>query len=296
MRAHRAFVRRARGRRSWRSPAARAAGSTRAGPATTVRFAAYDFSENQILVAVYAEAARRAGVPVSVQSGVATREVVEPALEQGVVDVVIDYLESQIGAYRTLVSGNTFIGFNTGSSIALEGDAAAPGTFGASDTVIIGNTIHGSASGGIALNNGGGITRGTVIAGNRIQVDGGGAVGIFVDTDTQITQVTGNNFSNTAVPITDNSTTGVVTSGNWPPLANFSYGGTIASAASINMRCGQTATISGTTGITDIELPTDSFGGGAQGLGQGCTVNADSDRHLGYQSSRELILRLGPLR
>ena len=58
----------------------------------TVRFAAYDFSENQILVAVYAEAARRAGVPVSVESGVATREVVEPALEQGVVDVVVDYL------------------------------------------------------------------------------------------------------------------------------------------------------------------------------------------------------------
>ena len=58
----------------------------------TVRFAAYDFSENQILVAVYAEAVRRAGLPVTVQSGLATREVVQPALAQGVVDVVIDYL------------------------------------------------------------------------------------------------------------------------------------------------------------------------------------------------------------
>ncbi|MGZ4622410.1 MAG: ABC transporter substrate-binding protein [Blastococcus sp.] len=57
-----------------------------------IRFAAYDFSENQVLVALYAEAARRAGLPVVVQSGVATREVVEPALEQGVVDVVVDYL------------------------------------------------------------------------------------------------------------------------------------------------------------------------------------------------------------
>ena len=57
-----------------------------------IRFAAYDFSENQILVALYAEAARRAGLPVAVESGVATREVVEPALEQGVVDVVVDYL------------------------------------------------------------------------------------------------------------------------------------------------------------------------------------------------------------
>jgi osmoprotectant transport system substrate-binding protein len=61
-------------------------------PAGTIRFAAYDFSENQVLVAVYAEAARRAGLPVAVQSGVATREVLEPALEQGRVDVVVDYL------------------------------------------------------------------------------------------------------------------------------------------------------------------------------------------------------------
>lgn len=59
---------------------------------TTVRFASYDFTENQTLAEVYAEAARRAGLPVSVQHGVGTREVVVPALEQGVVDVVVDYL------------------------------------------------------------------------------------------------------------------------------------------------------------------------------------------------------------
>ncbi|MBB3675811.1 ABC transporter substrate-binding protein [Modestobacter versicolor] len=61
-------------------------------PTATIRFASYDFSENEILAAVYAEAVRRAGLPVSLQSGVGTREVVQPALEQGVVDVVIDYL------------------------------------------------------------------------------------------------------------------------------------------------------------------------------------------------------------
>ncbi|MGZ4641833.1 MAG: ABC transporter substrate-binding protein [Blastococcus sp.] len=58
----------------------------------TIRVASYDFSENQILAEVYAEAIRRAGLPVQVQHGVGTREVVEPALEQGVVDVVVDYL------------------------------------------------------------------------------------------------------------------------------------------------------------------------------------------------------------
>jgi osmoprotectant transport system substrate-binding protein len=58
----------------------------------TVRIASYDFAENQILAEVYAEALRRAGLEVSVQHGIGTREVVLPALEQGVVDVVVDYL------------------------------------------------------------------------------------------------------------------------------------------------------------------------------------------------------------
>jgi osmoprotectant transport system substrate-binding protein len=57
-----------------------------------VRFASYDFQENQILVEVYAEAARRAGVKVAVEHGIGTREVVAPALQQGVVDAVVDYL------------------------------------------------------------------------------------------------------------------------------------------------------------------------------------------------------------
>jgi len=65
--------------------------------ASSVRFAAYDFSENRVLVAVYAEAARRAGLRVTVDSGVGTREIVEPALEQGVVDVVVDYLGTASG-------------------------------------------------------------------------------------------------------------------------------------------------------------------------------------------------------
>jgi osmoprotectant transport system substrate-binding protein len=62
----------------------------------TIRFASYDFTENQILAEVYADAARRAGLAVSVQEGVGTREVVQPALQQGVVDVVIDYLGTAV--------------------------------------------------------------------------------------------------------------------------------------------------------------------------------------------------------
>jgi osmoprotectant transport system substrate-binding protein len=57
-----------------------------------VRVVSYDFAENQILAEVYAEAIRRAGLPVTVQHAIGTREVVLPAIEQDVVDVVIDYL------------------------------------------------------------------------------------------------------------------------------------------------------------------------------------------------------------
>ena len=57
-----------------------------------VRVASYDFAENQTLAEVYAEGLRRAGLQVSVQHGIGTREVVLPALEQGVVDIVVDYL------------------------------------------------------------------------------------------------------------------------------------------------------------------------------------------------------------
>lgn len=45
-----------------------------------------------MLAEVYAPALRRAGFPVTVSSGIGTREIVEPALEQGHVDLVIDYL------------------------------------------------------------------------------------------------------------------------------------------------------------------------------------------------------------
>jgi osmoprotectant transport system substrate-binding protein len=73
-----------------------ACASTPAAPAPAgqdpVRIASYDFTENQILAEVYAEAVRRADLPVTVQHGIGTREVVLPALEQGVVDLVVDYL------------------------------------------------------------------------------------------------------------------------------------------------------------------------------------------------------------
>jgi len=69
-------------------------------PAAAVRFASYDFNENKVLVEVYAEAARRAGLPVQIQHAVGTREIVSPALEQGLVDVVIDYTGTALAFAR----------------------------------------------------------------------------------------------------------------------------------------------------------------------------------------------------
>jgi osmoprotectant transport system substrate-binding protein len=71
-----------------------------APPPDTVRIASYDFAENQVLAEVYAEAARRAGVAVSVQHGIGTREIVAPALQQGAVDVVVDYLGTALAFAR----------------------------------------------------------------------------------------------------------------------------------------------------------------------------------------------------
>jgi len=65
-----------------------------------LRLGTYDFAENQILGEVYAEAVRRAGIPVTVQHGIGTREIVAPALEQGVLDVVIDYLGTALSFAR----------------------------------------------------------------------------------------------------------------------------------------------------------------------------------------------------
>jgi osmoprotectant transport system substrate-binding protein len=57
-----------------------------------IRIASYDFSENETLAHVYAEALRRRGLAVEVIEGIGTREVVQPALQQDRVDIVIDYL------------------------------------------------------------------------------------------------------------------------------------------------------------------------------------------------------------
>jgi osmoprotectant transport system substrate-binding protein len=63
--------------------------TTGAGDGVTV--AAFGFSESRILAEVYAQAMEAKGIPVERAMELASREVVEPALEQGVVDFVPEY-------------------------------------------------------------------------------------------------------------------------------------------------------------------------------------------------------------
>ena len=58
--------------------------------------ASFDFSESKILGEIYARALEQGGFPIERLPGVATREIMEPALEQGQVDLVLEYLGSSL--------------------------------------------------------------------------------------------------------------------------------------------------------------------------------------------------------
>jgi len=58
----------------------------------TIVVASFDFPESEILAELYGQALRGRGYPVDLVARLGTREVVEPALEQGKVDLVPEYL------------------------------------------------------------------------------------------------------------------------------------------------------------------------------------------------------------
>jgi osmoprotectant transport system substrate-binding protein len=66
------------------------------GDRRAIRVASYDYTENQVLAELYSQALQRAGLPVEVLTGLGTREIVAPALEQGHVDFVVDYLGASL--------------------------------------------------------------------------------------------------------------------------------------------------------------------------------------------------------
>ncbi len=67
----------------------------------TITIASFTFTESGILAEIYAQALRLHGYPVEVVAALGPREIVEPALEQGRVDLVPEYL----GTALDFVSG-----------------------------------------------------------------------------------------------------------------------------------------------------------------------------------------------
>ena len=72
----------------------REAGEARNVPERTdsVVVGAFNFTESRILAELYSETLRRSDVPAEVLDEVASREIMEPALEQGQIDFVPEYL------------------------------------------------------------------------------------------------------------------------------------------------------------------------------------------------------------
>src|SRR5690242_16727026 len=68
---------------------------TNNGPAArpdAVVVASFNFDESRLLAEIYAQALAHAGIPVRLELDLGPRELVRPALRQGMVDVVPEYL------------------------------------------------------------------------------------------------------------------------------------------------------------------------------------------------------------
>jgi osmoprotectant transport system substrate-binding protein len=58
--------------------------------------ASFNFPESELLAAIYGLAIENAGIPVRLELGLGPREIVQPALEQGLVNLVPEYLGSAL--------------------------------------------------------------------------------------------------------------------------------------------------------------------------------------------------------
>ena len=75
-----------------------AATPTGRAPGTAVVVASFNFPESELLAAIYALALMQAGIPARLQLGLGPRELVQPALAQGLVDVVPEYLGAALAS------------------------------------------------------------------------------------------------------------------------------------------------------------------------------------------------------
>jgi len=72
-----------------------------------VRVASFDFPESRVLAEIYATALQVRGYPVTRTLGLGSREVVEPAMEQGLVDLVPEYAGSALRFLQSAAASST---------------------------------------------------------------------------------------------------------------------------------------------------------------------------------------------
>jgi osmoprotectant transport system substrate-binding protein len=84
--------------------------------------ASFDFAESELLAEIYAQVLEGAGVPVRRELSLGPRELVLPAVRQGRVDLVPEYL----GTALTTVTGTSAAGLTTGQARRRLGAALAP--------------------------------------------------------------------------------------------------------------------------------------------------------------------------
>jgi osmoprotectant transport system substrate-binding protein len=87
------------------SSAASSSGGSSAGGTGEVVIGAADFSESALLAQMYAQLLTKAGYSIKLQT-VGKRELYEPALEKGQIDVVPDYLATMAEFLNTKVNGD----------------------------------------------------------------------------------------------------------------------------------------------------------------------------------------------
>ena len=75
-------------------------GQRAAGDGRTVVVASFNFPESELLAAIYGLAIRHAGIPVRLELGLGPRELVRPALEQGLADLVPEYLGTALDSMQ----------------------------------------------------------------------------------------------------------------------------------------------------------------------------------------------------
>jgi len=88
-------------------PGGTAGGQHRAAARGAVVVASFNFSESELLAAIYGLAIEHADTPVRFRLGLGPRELVEPALQHGLVDLVPEYLGTALASlYPHAAAGN----------------------------------------------------------------------------------------------------------------------------------------------------------------------------------------------